>query len=143
MSVPAGARTARPAGASAVSDNPRPPPGARTARPSSVADSPDNVRVVVRARPLVEAELAKRCHRCIKFAPDGQQVVLGKDRVFKYDFAFDEESSQEQVHHSAPTLAGAFTLNAFGHRPVEFSQCAIVHATPESSCSRHTASPCT
>eukprot|EP00656_Telonema_subtile_P014310 TRINITY_DN17318_c0_g1_i2.p1 TRINITY_DN17318_c0_g1~~TRINITY_DN17318_c0_g1_i2.p1 ORF type:complete len:525 (+),score=114.12 TRINITY_DN17318_c0_g1_i2:254-1828(+) len=84
--------------------HPPPQPSSRSAtssRPSGTdAGKLESVRVAVRARPLAESEKASRCHRCIRFAPDGQQIVLGKDRGFKFDFAFDEDVTQERIYET-------------------------------------------
>lgn len=66
---------------------------------NSTADE-SKVVVAMRCRPLFEKEKANRANNCLRFMPGGQQVVLGKDRAFTYDHAFDESTSQEQIYDS-------------------------------------------
>ena len=83
----------------------RPPNAPPSAPPSATRSdgSLESVRVVVRARPLAESEKAGKCHRCIRFAGDGKQLVLGKDRAFRFDYAFDEDATQERIYELCVT----------------------------------------
>ena len=67
------------------------------------------VVVALRSRPLFDKERLDGAARCLRYV-DGQQVVLGKDRAFTYDFAFDETVSQEHVYQTcvSPLLRGIF-----------------------------------
>jgi len=79
------------------------------------------VVVAMRCRPLFEKEKANRANSCLRFMQGGQQVVLGKDRAFTYDHAFDENTSQEHIYDSCikPLMEGLFegynaTVFAYG-----------------------------
>ncbi|XP_062994479.1 chromosome-associated kinesin KIF4A [Elgaria multicarinata webbii] len=79
------------------------------------------VRVALRCRPLVPKERAEGCQMCLSFVPGEQQVVLGKDKPFTYDYVFDPSAEQEEVFNScvAPLVRGVFkgynaTVLAYG-----------------------------
>ena len=55
------------------------------------------VAVALRTRPLSEKERHGGANRCIRFV-DKQQVIIGKDRAFTYDYAFDESTSNEIIY---------------------------------------------
>uniref|UniRef100_A0A8D2LZH9 Kinesin family member 4B n=1 Tax=Varanus komodoensis TaxID=61221 RepID=A0A8D2LZH9_VARKO len=79
------------------------------------------VRVALRCRPLVPKELAEGCQMCLSFVAGEQQVVLGKDKPFTYDYVFDPSTEQEEVFNSCvvPLVRGVFkgynaTVLAYG-----------------------------
>ncbi|MBN3303429.1 kinesin family member 4 [Amia ocellicauda] len=79
------------------------------------------VRVVLRCRPLVSKEINEGCQSCLTFVPGEQQVIVGNDKAFTYDFVFDPMTEQEEVFNSAVSslLVGLFkgynaTVLAYG-----------------------------
>ncbi|KAG8455289.1 hypothetical protein GDO86_001476 [Hymenochirus boettgeri] len=58
------------------------------------------VKVAVRVRPLLSKEVLHNHHVCVRIVPDTQQVIIGKDRVFTFDFVFGKTSSQDDVYSS-------------------------------------------
>ncbi|XP_008117777.2 chromosome-associated kinesin KIF4 isoform X1 [Anolis carolinensis] len=79
------------------------------------------VKVALRCRPLVPKEIAEGCHVCLSFVPGEQQVILGKDKPFTYDYVFDPSTEQEEVFNTCivPLIKGIFkgynaTVLAYG-----------------------------
>ncbi|CEP16969.1 hypothetical protein [Parasitella parasitica] len=63
--------------------------------------SSSSVRVAVRIRPLTENEKQHCQHNAIAFIPDNQQqVILGGDRPFTFDYVYPPQSSQQEVYNS-------------------------------------------
>ncbi|XP_078423865.1 kinesin-like protein KIF27 [Cetorhinus maximus] len=56
------------------------------------------VKVAVRIRPLLPKEILHNNQVCVRVVPNTQQVVIGKDRAFTFDFVFGQKSSQEDVY---------------------------------------------
>lgn len=59
------------------------------------------VRVAVRCRPLVCKEKIDGCESCVQFVPGEQQIVLGADKRFTYDYVFPPEEAQEAIYKHA------------------------------------------
>uniref|UniRef100_A0A8C5NFM6 Kinesin motor domain-containing protein n=1 Tax=Gouania willdenowi TaxID=441366 RepID=A0A8C5NFM6_GOUWI len=79
------------------------------------------VRVALRCRPLVPKELGEGCQCCLTFVAGEQQVVVGTEKAFTYDYVFDPNAEQEEVFSTAvaPLLNGLFkgyhaTVLAYG-----------------------------
>ncbi|XP_042310283.1 kinesin-like protein KIF27 isoform X2 [Sceloporus undulatus] len=56
------------------------------------------VKVAVRIRPLLSKEILHNHQACVKLIPNTQQIIIGKDRVFTFDFVFDKYSTQDEVY---------------------------------------------
>ncbi|XP_048448842.1 kinesin-like protein KIF27 isoform X1 [Rhincodon typus] len=56
------------------------------------------VKVAVRIRPLLPKEILHNHQVCVRVVPNTQQVVIGKDRAFTFDFVFGQKSSQEDIY---------------------------------------------
>ncbi|XP_077200786.1 kinesin-like protein KIF27 isoform X2 [Paroedura picta] len=56
------------------------------------------VKVAVRIRPLLSKEVLHNHQICVRLIPDTQQIIIGKDRVFTFDFVFGKHSTQEEVY---------------------------------------------
>ncbi|KAG2465502.1 KIF7 protein, partial [Polypterus senegalus] len=56
------------------------------------------VRVAVRIRPLLPKEILHNQHVCVRVVPNSQQVIIGKDRAFTFDFVFGQKSAQHEVY---------------------------------------------
>ncbi|XP_065519403.1 kinesin-like protein KIF27 isoform X2 [Lathamus discolor] len=56
------------------------------------------VKVAVRIRPLLSKEVLHNHQVCVRLVPKTQQIIIGKDRVFTFDFVFGKNSTQEEVY---------------------------------------------
>ncbi|PKU46361.1 kinesin-like protein kif27 [Limosa lapponica baueri] len=56
------------------------------------------VKVAVRIRPLLSKEVLHNHQVCVRVVPNTQQIIIGKDRVFTFDFVFGKNSTQEEVY---------------------------------------------
>ncbi|XP_068784194.1 kinesin-like protein KIF27 isoform X2 [Struthio camelus] len=56
------------------------------------------VKVAVRIRPLLSKEVLHNHQVCVRFVPNTQQIIIGKDRVFTFDFVFGKNSTQAEVY---------------------------------------------
>ncbi|NXU55481.1 KIF27 protein, partial [Turnix velox] len=56
------------------------------------------VKVAVRIRPLLFKEILHNHQVCVRSVPNTQQIIIGKDRVFTFDFVFGKNSTQEEVY---------------------------------------------
>ncbi|NWY04220.1 KIF27 protein, partial [Nothoprocta ornata] len=56
------------------------------------------VKVAVRIRPLLSKEVLHNHQVCVRLVPNTQQIVIGKDRAFTFDFVFGKNSTQEEVY---------------------------------------------
>ena len=79
------------------------------------------VKVALRIRPLAPREKAEACTECLRTIVGQQQIILGKDKCFTYDYVFPQSSPQIEIYESAvqPLLATLFkgynaTVLAYG-----------------------------
>ncbi|XP_044514450.1 kinesin-like protein KIF27 isoform X3 [Gracilinanus agilis] len=56
------------------------------------------VRVAVRVRPLLCKEILHNHQVCVRLVPNTQQIIIGKDRIFTFDFVFGKNSTQDEVY---------------------------------------------
>ncbi|KAM6230515.1 kinesin-like protein KIF27 [Porphyrio hochstetteri] len=56
------------------------------------------VKVAVRIRPLLSKEVLHNHQVCVRLIPNTQQIIIGKDRAFTFDFVFDKNSTQKEVY---------------------------------------------
>ncbi|KAF1644953.1 Kinesin-like protein KIF27, partial [Aptenodytes patagonicus] len=56
------------------------------------------VKVAVRIRPLLSKEILHNHQVCVRLVPNTKQIIIGKDRVFTFDFVFGKNSTQEEVY---------------------------------------------
>ncbi|XP_053263998.1 kinesin-like protein KIF27 isoform X3 [Podarcis raffonei] len=56
------------------------------------------VKVAVRIRPLLSKEVLHNHQVCVRLIPNTQQIIIGKDRVFTFDFVFGKHSTQDEVY---------------------------------------------
>eukprot|EP00105_Crassostrea_gigas_P031496 XP_011454206.1 PREDICTED: kinesin-like protein KIF27 isoform X3 [Crassostrea gigas] len=59
-----------------------------------------NVRVAVRVRPLLPKERVSGEEMCVRTMPSSNQLVLGKDRGFTFDYVLSSKTTQEEVYKS-------------------------------------------
>ena len=57
-----------------------------------------SVRVALRVRPLIGKELVQNEHVCVQCNSEEHQVVMGKDRGFRFDRVFDMDAEQDEVY---------------------------------------------
>jgi kinesin family member 4 len=79
------------------------------------------VKVALRIRPLMAREKADACNECLRTIAREQQVILGKDKAFTYDYLFTQQTPQIEVYENAvqPLLTSLFngynaTVLAYG-----------------------------
>uniref|UniRef100_A0A8I3N238 Kinesin family member 27 n=2 Tax=Canis lupus familiaris TaxID=9615 RepID=A0A8I3N238_CANLF len=58
------------------------------------------VKVAVRIRPLLCKEVLHNHQACVRVIPNTQQIIIGRDRVFTFDFVFGKNSTQDQVYNT-------------------------------------------
>ncbi|NWW93799.1 KIF27 protein, partial [Rhynochetos jubatus] len=56
------------------------------------------VKVAVRIRPLLSKEILHNHQVCVRLVPNTQQIIIGQDHVFTFDFVFGKNSTQEEVY---------------------------------------------
>ncbi|XP_010631223.1 kinesin-like protein KIF27 isoform X4 [Fukomys damarensis] len=57
------------------------------------------VKVAVRVRPLLCKEVLHNHQVCVRVIPNTQQIIIGRDRVFTFDFVFGKSSTQDEVYN--------------------------------------------
>ncbi|XP_053512549.1 kinesin-like protein KIF27 isoform X2 [Artibeus jamaicensis] len=57
------------------------------------------VKVAVRIRPLLCKEVLHNHQVCVRVIPNTQQIIIGRDRVFTFDFVFGKNSTQAEVYN--------------------------------------------
>lgn len=57
------------------------------------------VKVAVRIRPLLCKEVLHNHQVCVRDVPNTQQIIIGRDRVFTFDFVFGKNSTQDEVYN--------------------------------------------
>ncbi|CAH8845695.1 unnamed protein product [Trichobilharzia szidati] len=60
-----------------------------------------SVKVGVRVRPLSENEVNDGCCTCLSYPLEENQLIIGNDKLFGFDFIFKETDSQEYVYKKA------------------------------------------
>lgn len=58
------------------------------------------VKVAVRIRPLLCKEVLHNHQVCVRVIPNTQQIIIGRDRVFTFDFVFGKSSTQDEVYNT-------------------------------------------
>ncbi|XP_060055483.1 kinesin-like protein KIF27 isoform X2 [Erinaceus europaeus] len=56
------------------------------------------IKVAVRIRPLLCKEVLHNHQVCVRVIPSTQQIIIGRDRVFTFDFVFGKNSTQDEVY---------------------------------------------
>eukprot|EP00079_Xenopus_tropicalis_P020029 XP_012810483.1 PREDICTED: kinesin-like protein KIF27 isoform X1 [Xenopus tropicalis] len=73
----------------------------RQETPDKITMEETPVKVALRVRPLLSREILHNHQVCVRLVPNTQQVIVGKDRVFTFDFVFGKSSSQDDVYRSS------------------------------------------
>ncbi|XP_075405950.1 kinesin-like protein KIF27 isoform X2 [Tenrec ecaudatus] len=58
------------------------------------------VKVAVRIRPLLCKEVLHNHQVCVRVIPNTQQIIIGRDRVFTFDYVFGKCSTQDEVYNT-------------------------------------------
>ncbi|XP_003407846.1 kinesin-like protein KIF27 isoform X1 [Loxodonta africana] len=58
------------------------------------------VKVAVRIRPLLCKEVLHNHQVCVRVIPNTQQIIIGRDRVFTFDYVFGKSSTQDEVYNT-------------------------------------------
>ncbi|XP_072815306.1 kinesin-like protein KIF27 isoform X2 [Vicugna pacos] len=58
------------------------------------------VKVAVRIRPLLCKEVLHNHQACVRAIPNTQQIIIGRDRIFTFDFVFGKNSTQDEVYNT-------------------------------------------
>uniref|UniRef100_A0A8C9A434 Kinesin family member 27 n=1 Tax=Prolemur simus TaxID=1328070 RepID=A0A8C9A434_PROSS len=58
------------------------------------------VKVAVRIRPLLCKEVLHNHQVCVRVVPNTQQIIIGRDRIFTFDFVFGKNSTQDEVYNT-------------------------------------------
>ncbi|KAM9700716.1 kinesin-like protein KIF27 isoform 2-T5 [Dama dama] len=56
------------------------------------------VKVAIRIRPLLYKEILHNHQACVRVIPNTQQIIIGRDRIFTFDFVFGKNSTQDEVY---------------------------------------------
>ncbi|KAK2499895.1 hypothetical protein MC885_014676 [Smutsia gigantea] len=58
------------------------------------------IKVAVRIRPLLCKEVLHNLQACVRVIPNTQQIIIGRDKVFTFDFVFGKNSTQDEVYNT-------------------------------------------
>ncbi|XP_068830263.1 kinesin-like protein KIF27 isoform X3 [Capricornis sumatraensis] len=58
------------------------------------------VKVAIRIRPLLCKEVLHNHQACVRVIPNTQQIIIGRDRIFTFDFVFGKNSTQDEVYNT-------------------------------------------
>ncbi|TMW56713.1 hypothetical protein Poli38472_006723 [Pythium oligandrum] len=104
-------------------------------------DDGSSVRVAVRVRPLIGREKVERCDECVSVVEDEMQIVMGKNRVFTYDYVFSKHAQQSDIWSCVePQVKATFdgynsTIFAYGQtgsgKTFTMGSGSSVHIAPE------------
>ncbi|KAE9359320.1 Kinesin-like protein [Phytophthora fragariae] len=70
-------------------------------------DDGSSVRVAVRIRPLIGREKVERCDECVSVLEEENQIVMGKNRAFTYDYVFGKYAQQSDIWRCVDPLINA------------------------------------
>ncbi|KAG6977450.1 hypothetical protein JG688_00000362 [Phytophthora aleatoria] len=106
-----------------------------------VDDDAASVRVAVRIRPLIGREKVERCDECVSVLEDENQIVMGKNRAFTYDYVFGKYAQQSDIWRCVdPLIRATFdgynsTIFAYGQtgsgKTFTMGSGSSVHIPPE------------
>lgn len=60
-----------------------------------------SVKVGVRVRPLSANEVQDGCSSCLAYPMESDRIIIGKDKLFAFDFVFDESTPQSTLYMKA------------------------------------------
>ncbi|RLN45415.1 hypothetical protein BBJ29_007355 [Phytophthora kernoviae] len=104
-------------------------------------DDGASVRVAVRIRPLIGREKVERCDECVSVLEEENQIVMGKNRAFTYDYVFGKYVQQSDIWRCVdPLIKATFdgynsTIFAYGQtgsgKTYTMGSGSSVHIPPE------------
>ncbi|KAG7391888.1 Kinesin-like protein kif21b [Phytophthora pseudosyringae] len=104
-------------------------------------DDAASVRVAVRIRPLIGREKVERCDECVSVLEEENQIVMGKNRAFTYDYVFGKYAQQSDIWRCVdPLIRATFdgynsTIFAYGQtgsgKTYTMGSGSSVHIPPE------------
>ncbi|KAG6611208.1 Kinesin-like protein [Phytophthora cinnamomi] len=104
-------------------------------------DDGSSVRVAVRIRPLIGREKVERCDECVSVLEEENQIVMGKNRAFTYDYVFGKYAQQSDIWRCVdPLIRATFdgynsTIFAYGQtgsgKTYTMGSGSSVHIPPE------------
>ncbi|KAK1945275.1 Kinesin-like protein KIF21A [Phytophthora citrophthora] len=104
-------------------------------------DDAASVRVAVRIRPLIGREKVERCDECVSVLDEENQIVMGKNRAFTYDYVFGKYAQQSDIWRCVdPLIRATFdgynsTIFAYGQtgsgKTYTMGSGSSVHIPPE------------
>jgi hypothetical protein len=91
---------------SMMTSTPAPPPNLNlnisnvnnTTVTSPLAGNEVAVKVAVRVRPLNNREKLHQHQPCVKISTETNQLVIGKDKIFSFDYVIPPKSTQAEVY---------------------------------------------
>lgn len=75
---------------------PAPPGSANTLSPGNEVA----VKVAVRVRPLNNREKLHQHQPCVKISSETNQIIIGKDKIFSFDYVLPPKMSQSELYES-------------------------------------------
>lgn len=63
-------------------------------------DDDSSVRVALRVRPQLAREKIDMCQICTNIVPDENQVLIGKDKAFTFDYVYDLPTKQDVIYNT-------------------------------------------
>ncbi|XP_034097522.1 kinesin-like protein KIF21B isoform X2 [Drosophila albomicans] len=80
------------------------------------------VRVAVRIRPQNSRELIDMCRVCTTVTPGEQQIVLGSDKAFTFDYVYDADSNQCDIYSECVNRLVEGTLHGYNATVLAYGQ---------------------
>ncbi|KAM8715426.1 hypothetical protein ACLKA7_002474 [Drosophila subpalustris] len=89
---------------------------------SDAIDKDCLVRVAVRIRPQNSRELIDMCRVCTTVTPGEQQIVLGSDKAFTFDYVYDVDSNQCDIYSECVDRLVEGTLHGYNATVLAYGQ---------------------
>lgn len=89
---------------------------------SDAIDKDCLVRVAVRIRPQNSRELIDMCRVCTTVTPGEQQIVLGSDKAFTFDYVYDVDSNQCDIYTECVDRLVEGTLHGYNATVLAYGQ---------------------
>ena len=88
-----------------------------------------------RIRPQLARERIEMCRVCTSVTPGEQQVVIGQDKAFTFDYVFDMDTGQQQVYSTcASKLIDWFVSEQLVSVRCRTCDCEVVGSNPTRGC---------
>ncbi|XP_023177562.2 kinesin-like protein KIF21A isoform X2 [Drosophila hydei] len=80
------------------------------------------VRVAVRIRPQNSREIIDMCRICTTVTPGEQQIVLGSDKAFTFDYVYNVDSNQSDIYAECVERLVEGTLHGYNATVLAYGQ---------------------